>query len=139
MRFFSSSPVRRGLEQFFETGQKWVWTDKLTTGRAWTPELLRNKSFDDLHTLWYSCLVERNKLHSQKTEAARFQMYYPFKTRMHQVAMTMARIKTVLWERRRDWLKAEGQEHKSRRNTLKPAQKRTRVAPARRSTSWTIV
>lgn len=43
----------------------------ICTGRAWKPSELRLKSFEDLHTLWYIVLRERNLLATQKEEARR--------------------------------------------------------------------
>lgn len=40
-------------------------------GRAWRPTELRLKGFEDLHTLWYLALRERNLLATQKEEARR--------------------------------------------------------------------
>lgn len=42
-----------------------------STGRAWHAEELRRKSFDDLHTLWYKLIVERNALYTQREEMKR--------------------------------------------------------------------
>ncbi|KAI8928715.1 mitochondrial 39-S ribosomal protein L47 (MRP-L47)-domain-containing protein [Entophlyctis helioformis] len=108
-RSFSSTPSARGLEDFFDSGSSgWVWTEtELPTGRAWTAAELRNKSFDDLHKLWWVCAKEQNKLYSQVAEARRFQLYFPHKDRLVQVRLTMNRIKMVVWERRTAWMQAQ--------------------------------
>ncbi|ODQ79404.1 hypothetical protein BABINDRAFT_22351, partial [Babjeviella inositovora NRRL Y-12698] len=52
------------LWQFFSE-KKFIRTDEdvqSTLGRPWTVPELRRKSFDDLHSLWYICLRERNVL-----------------------------------------------------------------------------
>ena len=40
-------------------------------GRPWFASELRQKSFKDLHTLWYVCLREKNLLATQKEETRR--------------------------------------------------------------------
>jgi large subunit ribosomal protein L47 len=40
-------------------------------GRPWFASELRQKSFKDLHTLWYVCLREKNLLATQKEEVRR--------------------------------------------------------------------
>ncbi|KAI9009664.1 mitochondrial 39-S ribosomal protein L47 (MRP-L47)-domain-containing protein [Gaertneriomyces semiglobifer] len=120
--------LQRGLEDFFENEKGWAWRENhLHTGRAWQAAELRSKSFDDLHKLWWVCLKEKNKLYSQKTEAARFRLFFPHKARVEEVAfllscwtvtlrlltphtqlkLTMKRIKLVLWERRTEWMRAQ--------------------------------
>lgn len=99
-RFFSISTLNRGLEEFFESNQKWMWREKEgAVGRPWTCAYLRLKSFDDLHKLWWICIKEQNKLESQKMEANRFRMIFPFKNRLFDLRRSMSRIKRVLWER----------------------------------------
>ncbi|KAF8627385.1 hypothetical protein AX17_006200 [Amanita inopinata Kibby_2008] len=74
------------------------------TGRAWRASELRLKSFEDLHTLWYVVLRERNLLATQKEEARRMGVsdtgLQVSAERVHQCRKTMARIKAVLNERR---------------------------------------
>ena len=40
-------------------------------GRAWTHRELRNKSWEDIHALWWICCKERNRLATEKAERAR--------------------------------------------------------------------
>ena len=105
---FSTSNHTLGLQDFFDNGNGWAWNEKLMpTGRAWMSAELRRKSFEDLHALWFTCIKEQNKLSSMKQEAARFQLFFPYKPRGIQVRLTMARIKQVLWERRTAFLQAQ--------------------------------
>lgn len=51
------------LWQFFHDGQfTRPMKDLVTSGRPWAVSELRRKSYDDLHSLWYVCLKEINKL-----------------------------------------------------------------------------
>jgi len=38
-------------------------------GRPWTAEELRQKSWNDLHILWYKCVMERNIMATERFEA----------------------------------------------------------------------
>ncbi|ODN77700.1 hypothetical protein L202_04845 [Cryptococcus amylolentus CBS 6039] len=77
----------------------------LHSGRAWSAAELRQKSFQDLHTLWYILVRERNVLATQNAERKRLGIGHHaegiFNTkRAFRCRKTMARIKYVLNERR---------------------------------------
>ncbi|KAI7888493.1 mitochondrial 39-S ribosomal protein L47 (MRP-L47)-domain-containing protein [Mucor mucedo] len=99
------APVKAtGLYQFFENNEslpKQNWT-----GRAWKAQELRQKSFDDLHKLWYVLLKERNVLATQREEASRLKLPKQLWTnqgRLKKCQKSMARIKFVLHERQREY------------------------------------
>ncbi|CEP12998.1 hypothetical protein [Parasitella parasitica] len=100
----ASTTKPTGLYQFFENNEalpKQNWT-----GRAWKAQELRQKSFEDLHKLWYVLLKERNVLATQREEAARLKLPKQIWTnqgRLKKCQKSMARIKFVLYERQREY------------------------------------
>jgi len=74
------------------------------TGRGWRASELRLKSFQDLHTLWYVLLRERNLLATQREEARRMGVDNSDSQvsleKVHHCRKSMARIKAVINERR---------------------------------------
>jgi ribosomal protein L29 len=99
-RGFRSSPPTFGMEEFFaaplKDGQQLV-----KAGRSWTAAELRNKSFEDLHVLWFLCLKERNYLLSERLYYRQIGMAAADPGRLGKVRFTMARIKVVIGERAR--------------------------------------
>lgn len=94
------------LWQFF-SGRKYMRTpDELSdVGEPWSIPQLRRKSFEDLHTLWYVCLKERNRLlreariyeaWTRKTSGAG---QNPFLQAEEKVKTSMWRIRHTLSER----------------------------------------
>ena len=86
IRLFSSTSINRGLERYFDQG-KWGWRETDYSGRAWQASELRLKSFDDLHSIWWACCLEQNKLYSQWHDANRFRFDFPHRTRLEQVIL----------------------------------------------------
>lgn len=95
---------KRGIEEFWKNSfldnismNKKIEYSK--TGDAWPCVLLRKKSFDDLHKLYYICLKEKNKLLGEQ--------FFHFQNgtkmiehgRLKKVKLTMKRILTVLSRR----------------------------------------
>lgn len=87
--------------------------------RPWAIAELRRKSFEDLHSLWYACLKERNILarenHLLKNAVGGQQDYY--ENVAEKIRTTMWRIRHVLSER--DWsFKSAQQDFESQKATF---------------------
>ena len=70
-------------------------------GRSWRAEELRLKSHDDLHKLWYVLLKEKNKLKSDFLMAKQMGQVFIGKHDIKKVSLSMARLLTVVNERKR--------------------------------------
>ncbi|CAK0783130.1 hypothetical protein CVIRNUC_006326 [Coccomyxa viridis] len=99
LRAFTTAPRASGLEEFLEQPVK--EGEKVTSGRSWTAEDLRKKSWDDLHKLWYVLLKERNLLLSERDRYRAAGQIVPNGRRITKVRKSMCRIKYVLFERAR--------------------------------------
>ncbi|OHE98808.1 hypothetical protein CORC01_05897 [Colletotrichum orchidophilum] len=93
-----------GLWDFFYGKNKLMNTPKedQSHGRAWTVEELRKKNWEDLHSLWYVCLKERNRIATTSLERERRRLGfggYEANDRDETVVTTMKAIKHVLTER----------------------------------------
>lgn len=99
-----SCPDDHPLWQFFSDKKYMRKPDELDTlSRPWSIAELRRKSFDDLHSLWYTCLKERNILarenHLLKNDMESRQDI--FEQVSENIRTTMWRIRHTLSER--DW------------------------------------
>ncbi|RPA86932.1 MRP-L47-domain-containing protein [Ascobolus immersus RN42] len=99
-----------GLWDFFPTKSSLRTPEEdASHGRAWHVSELRNKSFEDLHKLWYICVKERNVIATQAHERDRLKPGYgdfEAQTRDKTVKKTMSGIRNVLIERHHAWTEA---------------------------------
>lgn len=97
-------PEDHPLWQFFSDKQFLRPLDQLdSSSRPWSVPELRRKSFEDLHSLWYTCLKERNILareHHLSVNGAESQQD-SYNQLAEKIRTTMWRIRHVLSER--DW------------------------------------
>uniref|UniRef100_UPI0037E7F1E1 large ribosomal subunit protein uL29m n=1 Tax=Semicossyphus pulcher TaxID=241346 RepID=UPI0037E7F1E1 len=89
---------RRGLEEFFDLPENWGETT-VKSGGPWTAKQLRTKSNEDLHSLWYVLLKEKNMLLTLQQEARRQRVPMPSPERLRKVERSMIRLETVVNER----------------------------------------
>ena len=79
----------------------------LRVGRAWGASELRLKSFEDLHSLWFVLLRERNLLETERDRAKTEGVALANPARLKKVRKSMARLKTVLKERSIEYQKTK--------------------------------
>jgi len=109
----ASQRTRTGLADFFEAGRDPNKDEEIVYGRSWKAIELRQKSWEDLHQLWYVLLKEKNMLLSQKQMLTSQNLRMPNPERFPKVRRSMCRIKQVLTER------ALAEEDASRRKALR--------------------
>ncbi|XP_063772387.1 large ribosomal subunit protein uL29m isoform X2 [Pseudophryne corroboree] len=95
---FHSSAPRRGLEEFFDDPKNWG-ENLVKSGDSWSLGLLRGKSSEDLHKLWYVLLKEKNMLLSLEQESKRQRVAMPSPERLDKVTKSMENLHTVVTER----------------------------------------
>jgi large subunit ribosomal protein L47 len=83
-RHFTTTHPTLSLVKFFDSPTGFTWTEP-KLGPSWDSSSLRQKSFENLHELWWKCLIENNKLLSQQQEARRFKVYFSQDERVKQV------------------------------------------------------
>lgn len=93
-----------GLWQFFGDKKQALMTpeEMAAHGRSWSVEELRNKSWEDLSSLWWVCAKERNRIATQEYERRRVEAGYgehESDERDNRVRKTQRAIKHVLTER----------------------------------------
>ncbi|KAJ5925215.1 54S ribosomal protein L4, partial [Penicillium verhagenii] len=79
-------------------------------GRPWAVTELRDKSWDDLHKLWWVCIKERNRIATSNLERERLKAGYgdhESDSRDKTILVTMKSIKHVLRERWYAWEEAQ--------------------------------
>ncbi|KAI9774671.1 MAG: 54S ribosomal protein L4 mitochondrial [Geoglossum simile] len=97
-----------GLWQFFNKERTAISKpeDDYAHGRPWSVEELRNKSWEDLHSLWWACVKERNRIATQSFERGRLKAGYgdyEAQRRDTTIRRTQRSIKHVLTERWYSW------------------------------------
>ncbi|KAI3402137.1 hypothetical protein diail_66 [Diaporthe ilicicola] len=97
-----------GLWDFFYSKGKPLNTpeEDAAHGRAWKVEELRRKSWEDLHSLWWVCVKERNRIATANWERSKGKYGYgdnESKLRETEVRKTQAAIKHALTERFYAW------------------------------------
>ncbi|CAE8612047.1 unnamed protein product [Polarella glacialis] len=96
---------RRGIEEFWRGGHR----DSLLnagekqaaakSGDPWPAVLLRLKSFEEMHKLWFVLLKEKNFLLGEQHEARQRRVRWMHHGRLKKVKLSMKRILTVLTRR----------------------------------------
>ncbi|KAL5336227.1 mitochondrial 39-S ribosomal protein L47 (MRP-L47)-domain-containing protein [Aspergillus crustosus] len=101
-----------GLWGFFPPDRQALSTPQYDNahGRQWSIQELREKSWEDLHSLWWVCIKERNRIATSNQERKRLKAGYgewEAGQRTKTIRMTQWNIKHVLRERWYAWEDAQ--------------------------------
>lgn len=102
---------QHGLWGFFNKDRRLIATpeEDLAHGRAWTVQELRQKSWEDLHCLWWICVKERNRLATEKITREQLKAGYgdfEASERDKTIKLTQRAVRHVLTERWYAWEEA---------------------------------
>ncbi|KAL1982884.1 hypothetical protein VTN96DRAFT_812 [Rasamsonia emersonii] len=100
-----------GLWEFFPPDRQALSTPEydIAHGRPWSVQELREKSWEDLHCLWWVCVKERNRIATSNLERKRLKAGYgqwEADERDRTIRITQKSIKHVLRERWYAWEEA---------------------------------
>ncbi|KAL4797060.1 mitochondrial 39-S ribosomal protein L47 (MRP-L47)-domain-containing protein [Aspergillus venezuelensis] len=103
---------KHGLWAFFPKDRTALSTPEYDSahGRSWSIQELREKSWEDLHSLWWVCLKERNRIATSNLERSRLKAGYgewEAQKRTSTIRVTQKAIKHVLRERWYAWEDAQ--------------------------------
>jgi len=97
-RNLSLSPTVKGMEEFFDTPER-INNREVKSGASWSKSLLRKKSIEDLHKLWFILLKERNMLNTLEHYCIEEDEPIPGEDRIEKVAESMSNLRDVIEER----------------------------------------
>jgi ribosomal protein L29 len=93
---------------------------------AWKAEQLRLKSYEDLRKLWFVLLKEKNMLYTYKELCRQQQEEMENPERIWKVKKSMARLLTVLNERKHEYLYQTDEAFSANREIIKARRKEER-------------
>lgn len=86
------------MEEFFEKPEN-IGKKVVKSAAAWSRDLLRLKSNEDLHKLWFILLKERNMLSTMQHHYESLDEPMPSPERLEKVAESMSNLRDVIEER----------------------------------------
>lgn len=97
-RLLHVSASNNGMEEFFDSSER-IGKRDIRSGCSWSKSLLRKKSIEDLHKLWYVLLKERNMLNTLEHYCIDEDEPIPGPDRLEKVAESMSNLRDVIEER----------------------------------------